>query len=306
MSWRYPARTPGPLSRAPAPSSAPLGPLFPTNLEVGCESARDDRVTMTSPLCSGRGGDWSSERRTPMRLPRARAPVAVASLLLACCCCLAPTRTRADVCGKPSKETWEGECSASAVSGRPLRARRAFTSAGAAPIGRRGRGGCCCVSADAGRVRAGRSAAGANRTARAFTCWRTGPGTRARCRALHTRACCRVCCGCVRVRCGARAPRTGEQERQQHSVPLTRACAAVQERAARRMGHLHVDQRPALRGRVEGRAASWPGPRPLLPRARATSCVHRPAPVCRVWAAFTFRARALFLCARDIFSMLYA
>jgi len=201
-----------------------------------------------------------------MRLPRARAPVAVASLLLACCCCLAPTRTRADVCGKPSKETWEGECSASAVSGRPLRARRAFTSAGAAPIGRRGRGGCCCVSADAGRVRAGRSAAGANRTARAFTCWRTGPGTRARCRALHTRACCRVCCGCVRVRCGARAPRTGEQERQQHSVPLTRACAAVQERAARRMGHLHVDQRPALRGRVEGRAASWPGPRPLLPR----------------------------------------
>ena len=46
-----------------------------------------------------------------------------ASLLLACCC-LAPPRTRADVCGKPSKEKWEGECSASAVTHARKQTRR--------------------------------------------------------------------------------------------------------------------------------------------------------------------------------------
>ena len=45
-------------------------------------------------------------------LHRYRAPVA--SLLFACSC-LTPEKIRADVCGKPSKESWEGECLKSAV-----------------------------------------------------------------------------------------------------------------------------------------------------------------------------------------------
>ena len=45
-------------------------------------------------------------------LHRYRAPVA--SLLFACSC-LTPQKIRADVCGKPSKDSWEGECLKSAV-----------------------------------------------------------------------------------------------------------------------------------------------------------------------------------------------
>jgi hypothetical protein len=37
-----------------------------------------------------------------------------ASLLFACSC-LTPAKIRADVCGKPSKDSWEGECLKSAV-----------------------------------------------------------------------------------------------------------------------------------------------------------------------------------------------
>jgi hypothetical protein len=42
--------------------------------------------------------------------------------LLAAACLLLPACIRADVCGKPSKESWEGECSKSAVSVLPARA----------------------------------------------------------------------------------------------------------------------------------------------------------------------------------------
>ena len=150
-----------------------------------------------------------------------------ASLLLACCC-LAPPRTRADVCGKPSKEKWEGECSASAVTHARKQTRRdarhamrvdfddqlLLHSANILPsppqtcLPQRAMavpGGCWSDWVCAYCCGVCRWAAGENHTARAFTCWRTGQSTRARYQSC-----------CAHMRCAARAGCLrdwGEQER---------------------------------------------------------------------------------------------
>lgn len=120
------------------------------------------------------------------------------SIALACCLMVPARIGGADVCGKPSKESWEGECSKSAVGvdkhTNPHTRTRTHTqkTLANAPHTKR----AYAVNAiEHGNTVRGRWAAGASRRARAFTCLRTAPSKRAR-YVLYAGVFSCVCGGC--------------------------------------------------------------------------------------------------------------